>query len=151
MAVTAQVYNHILSEITAPTPTIDLSADTLKVTLHDSNLTINAANTTFSDVSASELAGGNGYTAGGQTIANQTFNRSGGILKLDGDDIQWDASGGDIGPANYAVIRDTTASDKLVAVVDFGGAQTAGDGTPFKITWSADGVLRFATAAALGI
>jgi len=151
MAVSAQVYNHLLSEITAPTPTIDLSADSLNVTLHTSSLTIDATDTTFTDVSGSEIAGGNGYTVGGQTITNQSFSRSGGILTLDGDDIQWDASGGDIGPASYAVIRDTTASDKLVAVVDFDGSQTAGDGTPFKITWSSDGILRIGTAAALGI
>ena len=151
MAVSAQVYNHILTEITAPTPQIDLSSDTLKVTLHTSSMTIDPSNTTFSAVSASELATGNGYTAGGQTITTQSFTRSGGILTLDGDDIQWDASGGDIGPAAYAVIRSTTSSDKLVAVVNFDGSQTAGDGTPFKITWATAGILEIGTATALGV
>jgi hypothetical protein len=79
------------------------------------------------------------------------LSRTGGVLKLDADDVQWDAAGGDIGPAHAAVVVDTTDGDKLVNAIEFGGGQTAGDGTPFRITWSADGVLRLATAAALGI
>jgi hypothetical protein len=152
MAVSILVFDHIVEEVTLPNPTIDLANDSLAVTLHDNGLTVDTTDTIFSDVSGSELADGNGYTAGGQTIANQSFTRSGGILTLDGDDIQWDASGGDIGPAYYGVIRDTTVTDEpLVAIVDFDGAQTAGDGTPFKLTWDASGILQIGTAGALGV
>jgi hypothetical protein len=151
MAVTHKVYNATLSALTLPTATMNLGTDAIAVRLMGSGFTFDAANTVWTDVSANEIAGGNGYTAGGQTLANQTFARVGGVLTLDADDVVWNASGGDIGPAYAAVLVDTTDGDKLVAAVEFGGAQTAGDGTPFKITWDANGILQIGTAAALGV
>jgi hypothetical protein len=144
MAVTATLYPSVLSAMTLPGATMDLSTDTLAVRLMGAAFAYNAAHTVWADVSANEIAAGNGYTAGGLSLNGQTFGSVGNALVLDADDVQWSASGGDVGPAHHAVIVDTTDGNKLVGAIDFGGAQTAGDGTPFKITWSADGILEIA-------
>jgi hypothetical protein len=59
--------------------------------------------------------------------------------KLDGDDISITASGGDIGPAAALVVVDATSSKPLFHYL-FPSSQTAGDGTPFNVTWNASGI-----------
>ncbi len=138
MAVTVSIYNQAKHDILDST--LDLDGDTLKVALLNNSATFTATNTVFSDVSANELANGNGYTTGGVTLANKAVTHSGGTSTFDADDAVWTASGGSIGPTYKAVIYDTTLSNRLIAFIDFGGANTAGDGTQFKIVWNASGI-----------
>jgi hypothetical protein len=76
-------------------------------------------------------------------LANTTLLESGGQVTFDADNVSWMATGGPLGPAAHAVIYDDTApDDKLICSINFGGSQTAGEGTEFKITFNASGIIR---------
>lgn len=127
---------------------IDWEGDTIKVALLTDSYTPNQdAHDYFDDVSAYEVANGNGYTTGGATIGNTTvsYNSGTNTTTFDGDDVSWPAS---TITARYAVIYDSTpgsaSTNPLIAYVDFGSDQSSSSGT-FSITWSAQGI--FTTTA----
>jgi len=144
MAVTISRYNH--------TPKLflnkELTLSTLRVMLLDDNAVFDASDTALSDVLAGDATevSGNGWTAGGETIASvavTTVDTDGAMI--DGNDISVTASGGSIGPASAAVIYDdsmTLPADAPLWYIDFGGAETAGVGTDFKISFNANGIAR---------
>lgn len=111
---------------------INFSSDSFKIILMQSGFTFNKdTHHAYADVSASELATGNGYTANTKTLGGET------ITEDDTDDrteitwpnVTWTASGGPIGPTPGAIIfDDTEASDSIVGYIDFGGDQTQADG-----------------------
>jgi len=80
------------------------------------------------------------YVAGGQTIANPTFNIVGSLAVFDGDNVSWASA--DI-TARYAVIYDATpaadADKKLIAVIDFEELKQTTNGT-FELQWDASGI-----------
>lgn len=83
-----------------------------------------------------EISAGNGYTAGGDATT-PTWSETTGTAKLVLTDITWTASGGTIGPFQYAVLyNDTSTSDNLIAWWDYGSALTLNAGETF--TWDAD-------------
>lgn len=136
MADTITLYNHTVKLLGAGE--VDLTA--LVVSLISSSGTFTASNTAWADVSANEVSG-NGWTAGGEAVTSAAVTTiTTNDAKLDGDDISVTATGGNIGPASFAVLRDT-ANDKLLAWIAFDTAQTAGVGTPFLITWNASGII----------
>ncbi len=116
---------------------VAFATDTFKIRLMNNSFTYNKdTHATWSDVSASELGAGNGYSTGGATLAgvSVTEDDTGDQLKVTWSNQAWNASGGSIGPSNGAiVIDDTTTDDTVMAYYDFGGAQTAVDGTPFSV------------------
>jgi len=78
-----------------------------------------------------ELASGNGYTTGGQTITGLalTEDDTDDRAELVFDDLTWTASGGDIGPTSGAMIIDDTTADKtIVGNLHFGSDQIISDG-----------------------
>ena len=116
---------------------VDLT--TLKVMLVN-DYTFDATETDMTTATASEVSG-NGWAVGGPTIANvEVTTVSPGDSKLDGDDISITASGGDIGPADGLVVYDSSANDNPLFYYAFPSSQTAGDGTPFNVTWDAAGI-----------
>lgn len=138
MAVTITLYNH--STKLLANKEVDLTA--LKVMLLDNNGAFDATDTDIADVSANEVDGG-GWTTGGETLSNVAVTTvSTNDAKLDADDVEVTATGGAIGPAEYAVIYDSASGD-LIAFIDFDGAKEAGETTPFKIVWSATGIVTF--------
>ena len=123
--------------------TIDMDSDQFKVALMDSNHSFVSTDTDFSQVSTNEITAGNGYSSGGKLLSNTSWTESSGVVTFDADDVVWTASGGSIGPASHAVIYDDTATDdKLVASITFDSAETAGDGTDFKLAFNSSGILR---------
>lgn len=122
---------------------IDLDSDTLKVALFTSSHTPSASSHESFDALTNEVSAGNGYTAGGATLANVTLSRSGGTAKLDANDVVWTADGGSI-VARYAVIYSETA-DKVIGyfVLDDTPADvTVTDGNTLTISWHAsNGIL----------
>jgi len=117
----------------------------LKVMLVGAGYTFVATETALTAVTTAEVSG-NGWTVGGEAIANSAVTAVGADAKLDGDDISVTASGGDIGPATALVVIDATNSTPLFHYV-FPSSQTAGDGTPFKVTWNAAGIATFTSPA----
>ncbi len=141
MPVTISFFNNFVEDLGLGR--MNLSADSLKVMLVNA-YSFNATHHSKSQITG-ELGTANGYTAGGQELDNVSWGFFVDKTKLDADDLTWSATAGAIGPATGAVIYDDTVTsptaDRLIAYIDFGGAQTAGIGTDFKITFNADGVL----------
>lgn len=97
-----------------------------------SNATPNAA-THAVKADIAEIAAGNGYTAGGQSITNN-WSESGGTGSLTGTDVTWTASGGSIGPFRYVILyNDTAANDPLIGWWDYGSSITLADGETFTV------------------
>jgi hypothetical protein len=137
MAVSVSVYN----QTTKLLADSSLTLTTLKLTLH-TGYTFDATHTASSDYSGTEVSG-NGWTSGGETLASVAVSTvTTNDAKLAASDVSKTASGGSIGPADSAILRDSTA-DKLLAYIDFGGDQEAGVGTDFKVTWNANGIFTF--------
>jgi hypothetical protein len=121
----------------------DLGADTLKVLL--TNTAPVATNSVKADLT--ELSGGNGYTAGGNTASVTSSAQTSGTYKLVlGDPATWTASGGSIGPFRYAVLyNDTAASDELIGWWDYGSSITLAAGESFAVDFDpTTGVLTLA-------
>ena len=121
----------------------DLGADTLKVAL------TNAAPTVASDAGLgdiTEISAGNGYTAGGSTATQSSSAQTSGTYKLVCGDVVFTASGGTIGPFQYAVLyNDTAASNQLISYWDYGSSITLADTETFTVDFSAsNGVLTLA-------
>jgi hypothetical protein len=120
----------------------DLQNDTLKVML--TNTTPSAAWGTKSQ--ATDISAGNGYTAGGTQATVSSSAQTSGTYKLVLADVTFTASGGSIGPFEWAILYDDTATSKqLIAYWDYGSAVTLASGESF--TWDADpstGVLTIA-------
>jgi hypothetical protein len=108
---------------------MNLATDTIKVLL--TNTAPVATNTVIGDIT--EIAAGNGYTAGGATVANQTSGQTAGAYKFSHDDVVFTAAGGSIGPFRYAVWYDVTAGNKLMGWLDHGSAITLADGQSYTL------------------
>ena len=64
------------------------------------------------NLAASEVAAGGGYTAGGNTLASVTWAQVAGSAKFDAADTSWTASAGSPTTIKSAVIYDNTATNK---------------------------------------
>lgn len=143
MAVTISLYNHSAQRFASGA---NAAADTYKVKLLTA-ATFNATHTTLAGTGGTEVANANGYTTGGATLANVAITTvTTNDAKFDADDVVWSASGGSI-TASYGILyNDTDTDDPPVAFIDFGGSESAGDGTDFKIVWNASGIVTFTVA-----
>ena len=83
-----------------------------------------------------ELASANGYLQNSTALgaATITDNTSAGSVDITFPTVSWTASGGDIGATPGAIVYDdTNADDVIVGYLDFGGEQTAANGSDFTI------------------
>lgn len=120
----------------------NFSTDVFKVALVDT-LPVVATDDTWSDVSANEVAAGNGYVAGGQALDNITSAETGGVATIDGDNEVITASGGSIGPFQYVVLYNDTATNKdLVCLWDLGSSQSISSGQSLNLNFAALGIFR---------
>ena len=109
------IYNNFLEIIGEEE--IDLNNDTFKIMLLDDGHTPDADHTKKTDIVGDEISG-TGYTAGGETLTNVTWSKSGSTVTFDADDVIWSDS---TFTARYAVIYDSTNEDYLVCLFDFNG------------------------------
>jgi hypothetical protein len=82
-----------------------------------------------------DLATSNGYTAGGASVGVITGAQTSGTFKfIGGSDPTWTASSGNIGPFQYAVLYNSTASGQpLVGWWDYGVPITLTNGNTFVV------------------
>jgi hypothetical protein len=107
------------------------SGHTYKIALYDNTATLTAATTGYT--ASGELASGSGYTTGGATMAGFTTSTTGTTAYIDWTtDPSWASASF---TAYGALIYNNTATGTgsvtkpALAVIDFGGAQTATSGT----------------------
>lgn len=117
----------------------NLGSDTLKVALTNSAPV--ATNTVLANIT--QISGTNGYTTGGATATQSSSAQTSGTYKLVLADVSWTASGGSIGPFQYAVLyNDTATNDELIGWYDYGAALTITTGNSFTVDFDASaGVL----------
>ena len=85
--------------------------------------TYGAATTNYSDMTGnSDEASGSGYTAGGNTLTNVTPSSSGTTAFTDFADTTWSTA---TITASGALIYNSSASNKSVCVLSFGGDKTS--------------------------
>jgi hypothetical protein len=108
----------------------NLNSDTLKIML--TNTAPVAGNTIKSNLT--EIAAGNGYTAGGTQANFVSGADMSGTYKLILSPVVFTATGGNIGPFEYAVLYNaTTANGNLIAWWDYGTAITLTNGNSFTV------------------
>ena len=116
---------------------IDFDTSSYKIILMDTGFTFDIdADATYADVSASELATGNGYTQNTKTLAGVSLaeDDTNDRVNVTWNDIVWTASGGSIGPTPGAIIFDDTSSDDtIIGFIDFTSDQTATAGGTFTV------------------
>jgi hypothetical protein len=114
----------------------NLGSDTIKVCL--TNTAPVATNTVYSNIT--DLATGNGYTAGGATLTLTSSSQTSGLYKYlaSAANPTWTATG-TVGPFRYAVIYNSSAgSQQLIGWFDYGSAVTLNSGDTFTV--ALDGV-----------
>lgn len=94
-----------------------------------------ATNAVLADIT--EIAAGNGYTAGGASVGTITGAQTSGTFKLvGGTDPVFTAAGGTIGPFRYAVIYNstpTTPLKPLIGWLDYASSITLNAGETFTV------------------
>jgi hypothetical protein len=107
----------------------DLGSDVLKIYL--TNAAPNAGTHTRYDgvtgtTGPAEIAAGNGYTLTGATAAVSSSTQTSGTYKLVlSDPPTWSATGGTIGPLRYAVLYNSSSTNKeLIGWWDYGASVT---------------------------
>jgi len=121
---------------------IDLVNNTIKVALVTEGYTPDQDSHQYFDDVTNELPTGNGYVAGGQTIAGQTLftDNTDNEAVADGDDVTWPDSTIE---ARYAIMYISTgdpATSPLIACIDFGSNKET-SAQDFVIEWNSEGFL----------
>ena len=122
MAITQAVCNSFKQELLQGLH--DLDGHTLKLALYTSSATLGPTTTAFSTTNESS---GTNYTSGGATISNVAVSLSGTVAFVDFDDVSF--SSATISDAAGALIYNSSASNRAIAVLDFGGTKSVSSGT----------------------
>jgi hypothetical protein len=110
----------------------NLNADAFKVML--TNTAPVATNAVKADIT--EIAAGNGYTAGGNAVATPAYSQTSGTGKFTGADVTFTASGGSIATFRYAVLYNdtpTSPAKPLIGWWDYGAGVTITDQNSFLV------------------
>lgn len=122
----------------------NLQTATFKVALTNTAPTA-ASDTVWNTTVAPAPAAANGYTAGGNTITTSSATTTSGTFKLVLADTTFTATAGGIGPFRYAILYNSSASNKSVGYWDYGSSVTLADTETFTVDFDAtNGVLTIA-------
>jgi hypothetical protein len=101
-----------------------------------------ATDTVWNTTVAPAPAAANGYTAGGNTITTTSGTTTAGVFKLILVDTVFTATAGGIGPFRYAILYNSSATNKSVGYYDYLSSVTLGDTETFTVDFDAtNGVL----------
>jgi hypothetical protein len=142
MAITQAVAASFKKELLDGVHDLDSGGGVFKLSLYDSQATINAATTSYT--SDREVAASGAYVAAGGVLAGQATALTATTAYVTFTDRSW--TGVTI-TARGALIYNSTAAKKAVCVLDFGADKTATSGTftvQFPAATSTTAILRIA-------
>lgn len=128
MAITSAVCNSFKTEILTGTHNFTNGAHTFKIALFTSSASLDKSTTAYS--TSNEVSGTN-YSAGGISLTNVTPALSGDTAVIDFSDATFSNV---TVTARGCLIYNSSASNKAVAVIDFGSDQSA-SGADFVISF----------------
>ena len=120
-------------ELLSGTHNFASGGDTFKIALYTAN-PYTTSSTVFSSTSEVSSGGGSQYTAGGNLLASQAVSNVNNVATVDFADSVWGSPTPATFTAAFGAIYNSTSSNKLVVVLDFGGNKTCTSGT-FTITF----------------
>ena len=126
MAITTAMCNSFKTELLGGVH--DLDSHSLKLALIKASPTgtYNEDTTNYSDVTGnSDEASGTGYTATGSAITGPSISLSGDTAIVDFTDVVFTSA---TISADGCIIYNTSASNKAICVIDFGGTKTSTNG-----------------------
>lgn len=101
-----------------------------------------ASDTVWNGTVAPPPAAANGYTAGGNTLTTSSATTTAGVFKLVLADTVFTATGAGIGPFRYAILYNSTATNKLVGYYDYTSSVSLALNETFTVDFdAANGVL----------
>ncbi len=118
------------------------TGDTFKIALYSSSATLSASTTAYS--ATNEVSNSGTYTAGGGSLTAVTPTTSGTTALCDFADASFTSA---TITARGALIYNSSASNKAVVVLDFGGDKTSTSGTftiAFPAADASNAILRLA-------
>ena len=116
MALTQTMTTSFKAEL--PQAVHNLLTNTIRIALYTTNATLNADTTVYT---ASNEVVAAGYTAGGVILTGATIGTSGGVAFISFNNPSWNSAL----TARGALIYNASASNKSVAVLDFGANKTS--------------------------
>ena len=140
MAITQAIANSFKKELLEGQHEFQFGGDKFKLALYSSSATLNSATTSFT--TTGQVGNSGTYTSGGGALVqpNPSTSIASGVAIVDFNDLSF--TGATI-TARGALIYNTSASNKAVAVLDFTSDKVSTDGT-FTIIFPA-----FITSAAI--
>ena len=110
--------------------THDFTSDTFKLALY----TASPYTTASTVYVATTESSGTEYSAGGNTLAGNAVSNSANYATVDFTDSVWGSPTPATFSAAYGAIYNSSASNKLVVILDFGGTKSCSNGT-FTVTF----------------
>jgi len=92
------------------------------------------ASTVYVSTSEVSSAGGSQYTAGGNLLTSQAVSNVSNVATVDFADSVWGTPTAATFTAAFGAIYNSSSTNKLVVVLDFGGSKTCTNGT-FTVTF----------------
>ena len=126
MAITTAMCTSFKSELLGGTHDLDTHSIKLALIKASPAGTYGAATTNYSDVTGNtDEASGTGYTTGGQVLDSVTISTDGTTAIVDiADEVFTSATVS----ADGCIIYNSSASNKAICVIDFGGTKTSTNG-----------------------
>jgi hypothetical protein len=96
-----------------------------------------ATDTVWNTTVAPAPVAANGYTAGGNTITTTSATTTAGVMKVILVDTVFTATAGGIGPFRYAILYNSSATNKVVGYYDYGSSITLNATDTFTVDFDA--------------
>jgi len=113
---------------------LSVGGHTLKVAL--SNVSPVVTDSVLADIT--EIAAGNGYTAGGETITVSSSAQTSGVYKLVLADVVFTSASAGMADFRYAIVYNATATDgPLIGFFDYGSTVSLPVGETFTVDFDA--------------
>jgi hypothetical protein len=144
MAITVAFYGLTMEKIAEQVGNdVNYLTGTVQLSLHTNSYTPNRDTDDFFNDATNEVANGNGYTTGGETLGGKTitYDSASDQVRWDANDVTWTFTAGKTWRNGVMWINTAGAStaDPLYAVLVWDSDQTVS--TAYTLQWDAAGIL----------